>query len=76
MKGRQWGNVSTDGKQKRIDFLITTKKPNRLLSLDWMKKLGMTQDTERTVPLINDPEEDRDNHSEKKIAKMVNKITE
>ena len=34
-----------------------------------MKKLGMTQDTERTVQLINDPEEDRDNHFEKKSRK-------
>ena len=45
--------VEIDGKRNDLEFLVTTKKTNPLLGLDWMKKLGITLDTGKTGPQVN-----------------------
>ena len=41
-------------------MLVTTKKTNPLLGLDWKEKLGITLDTGTTGPQINIAIKDRD----------------
>ena len=52
--------VEIDGKQKELEILVTTKRNNPLLGLDWMKKLGITLETDKTVPQIQQIKEDPD----------------
>ena len=52
--------VEIDGKQKELEILVTTKRTNPLLGLDWMKKLGITLETDKTVPQIQQIKEDPD----------------
>ena len=51
--------VEINGKRDNLEVLVTTKKPNLLLGLDWMKKLGITLDTGMTDSQINHIIEDR-----------------
>ena len=46
--------------RKELDILITTKKTNPLLGLDWMEKLGITLETGKTAPQIHQIKEDPD----------------
>ena len=52
--------VEIDGKQKELEILVTTKRTNPLLGLHWMKKLGITLETDKTVPQIQQIKEDPD----------------
>ena len=52
--------MEIDGKQKELEILVTTKRTNPLLGLDWMKKLGITLETDKTVPQIQQMKEDPD----------------
>ena len=52
--------VENDGKQKELEILVTAKRTNPLLGLDWMKMLGITLKTGKTVPQIQQNKEDSD----------------
>ena len=60
--------VEINGQQKNLEILITTKKTNPLLGLDWMGKLGITLDT---GPQINHVKEDPDSTSLKRKFKKL-----
>ena len=49
-EGKTTATVEINGQRNNLEILITTKKTNPLLGLDWMKKLGITLDTGRTGP--------------------------
>ena len=51
-EGKTTAKVEINGTRKELELLITTKKINPLLGLDWMKKLGITRETGKTVPQI------------------------
>ena len=53
-EGKTMAKVEIDGKQKELDILVT------LLGLVWMKKLGITLETGKTVPQIQQIKEDPD----------------
>ena len=57
-KGKTTAMVEINGQQNNLEILITTKKTNPLLGLDWMGKLGITLDTGKTGPQINHVMED------------------
>ena len=59
-EGKTTATVEINGKRNDLEILITTKKTNPLLGLDWMKKLGITLETGRTDPQINRIVEDPD----------------
>ena len=59
-EGKTTAKVEIDGKQKELEILVTTKRTNPLLGLDWMKKLGITLETDKTVPQIQQIKEDPD----------------
>ena len=58
--GKTTASVEINGKRSDLELLITTKKTNPLLGLDWMEKLGITLDTGETGPQINQITEDPD----------------
>ena len=60
VEGKTTASVKLYGKLKDHEVMITTKKTNPLLSLDWMNKLGITLDTGETGPQINQVTEDPD----------------
>ena len=49
-EGKTTATIEINGKRNDLEMLITTKKTNPLLGLDWMKKLGITLETD---PQIN-----------------------
>ena len=59
-EGKTTAKVEINGTRKELELLITTKKTNPLLGLDWMKKLGITLETGKTVPQVNQIKEDSD----------------
>ena len=59
-EGKTTATVEINGKRNDLEILITTKKTNPLLGLDWMKKMGITLETGRTDPQINRIVEDPD----------------
>ena len=59
-EGRTMAKVEIDGKQKEPEILVTTKRTNPLLGLDWMKKLEITLEMGKTVPQIQQIKEDPD----------------
>ena len=68
--------VETNGQRNNLEILITTKKTNPLLGLDWMTKLGITLDTGRTGPQINNVTEDTEITSlKRRFKKLFPKIT-
>ena len=71
LEGKTTANVEIDGKQKELEVLVTTKKTNPLLGLDWMKKLGITLVTGKTVPQIQQINEDPDITSLKSKCKKL-----
>ena len=70
-EGKTTATVEINGQRNNLEVLITTKKTNPLLGLDWMKKLGITLDTGRTGPQINHVTEDPDNISLKRKFKKL-----
>ena len=60
-----------DGKRNNLEILVTTKKTNPLLGLDWMEKLGVTLDTGDTGPQMNHVIEDSDKTTQKRKFKKV-----
>ena len=59
-EGKTTAKVEINGTRKELELLVTTKKTNPLLGLDWMKKLGITLETGTTVPQIHQIKEDPD----------------
>ena len=47
-EGKTTAKITLKGKQKHMEILITTKKTNTLLRLDWMQKLGITLDKDNS----------------------------
>ena len=45
--------IEIKGTRKELELLVPTKKTNPLIGLDWMKKLGITLETGKTVPQIH-----------------------
>ena len=70
-EGKTTATVEINGQRNNLEILITTKKSNPLLGLDWMKKLGITLDTGRTGPQINHVTEDPDTTSLKRKFKTL-----
>ena len=59
-EGKTTAKVEINGTRKELELLVTTKKTNPLLGLDWMKKLGITLETGTTVSQIHRIKEDTD----------------
>ena len=59
-EGKTTAKVEINGTRKELELLITTKKTNPLLGLDWMEKLGITLETGKTAPQIHQIKEDPD----------------
>ena len=59
-EGKTIAKVEIDGIQRELEILVTTKRTNPLLGLDWMKKLGITLETDKTAPRIQQIKEDPD----------------
>ena len=59
-EGKTTAKVEVNVTRKELELLITTKKTNPLLGLDWMKNLGITLETGKTVPQIHQIKEDPD----------------
>ena len=59
-EGKTIALVEINGKRNNLEVLITTKKTNPLLGLDWMEKLGITLDTNKIDPQVNHVIEDSD----------------
>ena len=70
-EGKTTATVEINGQRNNLEILITTKKSNPLLGLDWMKKLGITLDTGRTGPQVNHVTEDPDITSFKRKFKKL-----
>ena len=70
-EGKTSATVEINGQRNNLEILITTKKTNPLLGLDWMKKLGITPDTGRTGPQTNHVTEDPDITSLKRKIKKL-----
>ena len=70
-EGKTTATVEINGQRNNLEVLITTKKTNPLLGLDWMKKLGITLGTGRTGPQINHVTEDPDIISLKRKFKKL-----
>ena len=49
-EGKTTAKVEINGTRKELELLITTKKTNPPLGLDWMEKLGITLETSKTAP--------------------------
>ena len=52
-EGKTISTVEINGKRNDSEILVTIKKTNPLLGLNWMKKLGITLDTGKTDPQVN-----------------------
>ena len=59
-EGKTIAKVNVNGKQKHLEILITTKKTNPLLGLNWMKELGITLDKDNIDQRIKHVKEDPD----------------
>ena len=71
-EGKTTATVEINGQQNNLEILITTKKTNPLLGLDWMGKLEITLDTGKTRPQINHVIEDSDiTYFKRKFKKLV-----
>ena len=53
-------NIKIDGEKKKLELLITTKRTNPLLGLDWMKDLGISVNIEKPNSKIQNFKEDTD----------------
>ena len=70
-EGKSIAKVNVNGKQKHLEILITTKKTNPLLGLNWMKELGITLDKDNIDQQINHVKEDPDIKSLKEQFKKL-----
>ena len=52
-EGKTTTEVEINRTQRELEILVTTKKTNPLLCLNWMKRLGITLETGKTVPQIH-----------------------
>ena len=69
-EGKTTAKVEINGTRKELEILITTKNTNPLLGLHWMKKLGITLETGKTVPQIYQIKEHPD------VTKLKTKFNE
>ena len=70
-EGKTMANIEIDGEKKKLELLITTKRTNPLLGLDWMKHLGININIEKPNPKIQNIQEDPDiTDLKKKIKKL------
>ena len=53
LEGRTTANFELDGTKYQRELLITTKTTHPLLGLDWMRKLGITLESEKFNPKLN-----------------------
>ena len=75
-EGKTIASVEVNGKRNNLEVLITTKKTNPLIGLDWMEKLGITLDTKKIGPQINHVTEDPDvTVLKKRFKNFLTKIT-
>ena len=70
-EGKTKANVEINGEIKKLELLITTKKTNPLLGLDWMKQLGIKLEMEKTNPKIQTVKEDPDTTELKRKFKKL-----
>ena len=70
-EGKTTAIVEIHGERNDLEILVTTKKTNPLLGLDWMKKLGITLDTGKTGPQVNHTTEDPDIPTPKRKFKKL-----
>ena len=70
-EGKTIASVEVNGKRNILEVLITTKRTNPLLGLNWMEKLEITLDTNKIGPQINKKTEDPDIHVLKKIFRKL-----
>ena len=59
-EGKTTASEEINGERNNLEIMITTKKTNPLLGLDWMEKLGITLDTGKIGPQENNVTEDPD----------------
>ena len=64
-------NIEIDGEKKKLELLITTKRTNPLLEVDWMKHLGININIEKPNPKIQNIQEDPDITDLKKKFKKL-----
>ena len=64
-------NIEIDGEKKNLELLITTKRTNPLLGLDWMKDLGISVNIEKPNSKIQNIKEDTDITDLKKKFKKL-----
>ena len=71
-EGKSMANVEIDGEKKKLELLITTKRTNPLLGLDWMKHLRISVNIEKPNPKIQNIQEDPDiTDLKKKFKKTI-----
>ena len=58
-EGKTIANVEFNRETQKLELLITTKKTNPLLGLDWMKQLGIKLEMEKTNPKIQNVKKTR-----------------
>ena len=56
-EGKTTANVKINGETKNLELLITTKRTNPLLGLDWMNQVGIKLDTENSNLKIQNMQE-------------------
>ena len=59
-EGKTMANIEIDGEKKKLELLITTKRTNPLLGLDWMKHLGINVNVEKSNLKIQNIQKDPD----------------
>ena len=57
-EGKTMANIEIDGEKKKLELLITTKRTNPILGLDWMKHLGTSVNIKKPNPKIQNIQED------------------
>ena len=58
--GKTTAKVEINGETKNVELLITTKRTNPLLGLDWMNQLGIKLDTEKSNLKVQNIQENPD----------------
>ena len=70
-EGKTMANIEIDGEKKKLELLITTKRTNPLLGLDWRKHLGISVNIEKPNTKIQNIQEDPDITDLKKKFKKL-----
>ena len=72
MKEKTIANVKTNRETKNLELLITTKKTNPLLGLDWMRHLGIKLDFKKVnLKIQNVREEPYSNELKRKFKNLL-----